>query len=80
MKQFLSFVKKEFQHIFRDKKTILVLFGIPIMQILIFGFVITNDFKSIGIAVMDQARDQKSEALVNRIFSSGYFMDRGMIY
>ncbi len=80
MKQFLSFVKKEFQHIFRDKKTILVLFGIPIMQILIFGFVITNDFKSIGIAVMDQARDQKSEALINRIFSSGYFLDRGMIY
>ncbi len=79
MKQFLSFVRKEFQHIFRDKKTLLVLFGIPVMQILIFGFVITNDFKNIGIAVMDQSKDQKSEALINRIFSSGYFLDMGTI-
>ena len=79
MKQFLSFVKKEFQHIFRDRKTLLVLFGIPIMQILIFGFVITNDFRNIGVAVMDQAKDQKSEELINRIFSSGYFLDMGRI-
>ncbi len=79
MNQFLSFVKKEFQHIFRDKKTLLVLFGIPVMQILIFGYVITNEFQNIGIAVMDQSRDQKSEALVNRIFSSGYFINKGEV-
>jgi ABC-2 type transport system permease protein len=80
MRQFISFVIKEFQHIFRDKKTLLVLFGIPVMQILIFGFVITNDFKNIGIAVMDESGDEKSQALINRIFSSGYFQDRGYIY
>lgn len=80
MRRFLSFVKKEFQHIFRDKKTLLVLFGIPIMQILIFGFVITNDFRNIGIAVMDLAKDQKSEALIHRIFSSGYFIDKGEVH
>lgn len=79
MKQFISFIKKEFQHIFRDRKTLLVLFGIPVMQILIFGFVITNDFKDIGIAVMDKSKDQKSEELINRIFSSGYFLDMGRI-
>ena len=79
MKQLKSFVIKEFRHIFRDKKTLLVLFGIPVMQILIFGFVITNDFKDIGIAVMDRSRDEKSVELINRIFSSGYFLDMGTI-
>jgi ABC-2 type transport system permease protein len=80
MSQFLSFVKKEFQHILRDKKTLLVLFGIPLMQVLIFGYVITNDFQNIGISVMDQARDQKSEVLINRIFSSGYFINKGEVH
>ncbi len=80
MNRFLSFVKKEFQHIFRDRKTLLILFGMPVAQLLIFGYVITNDFRNIGIAVMDQARDQKSELLVNRIFSSGYFLNRGQVY
>ena len=42
MKQFLSFVKKEFYHIFRDVRTILILLGLPIAQILLFGFAITT--------------------------------------
>ncbi|MFA6820420.1 MAG: ABC transporter permease, partial [Bacteroidaceae bacterium] len=43
MKQFLSFVRKEFYHIFRDKRTILILFAMPVVQILLFGFAITNE-------------------------------------
>ena len=80
MNRFLSFVIKEFQHIFRDRKTLAILFGMPIMQILIFGYVITNDFRNIGIAVMDQAGDHKSEALVSSVFSSGYFINEGQVY
>jgi len=57
MKRFLTFVKKEFYHIFRDKRTMLILFGIPIVQILLFGFVITNEIKNVNIAVWDMSKD-----------------------
>ena len=53
MKSFLGFVKKEFYHIFRDKRTMLILFGIPIVQIMIFGFVVTNELKDMHIAFLD---------------------------
>src|SRR5215813_692345 len=36
-KQFFSFVRKEFYHIFRDKRTMFILLGMPIAQIVIFG-------------------------------------------
>jgi ABC-2 type transport system permease protein len=45
MKQFLSFVRKEFYHVFRDSKTLLMLFGLPIVQIVLFGFALTNESK-----------------------------------
>ena len=77
MNRFISFVIKEFRHIFRDRKTLMVLFGIPVAQILIFGFVITNDFKDIGITVLDNAHDHHSYQLTNKIFSSGYFVNDG---
>ena len=40
MREFIGFVKKEFLHIFRDYRTLIILFGIPVIQILVFGFVI----------------------------------------
>ena len=79
MNRFRSFVIKEFRHIFRDKKTLIVLFGIPIMQILIFGYVITYDFKDIGVAIFDQAKDLHSEKISTKIFSSGFFLQAGDI-
>ncbi len=51
MKQFSIFVLKEFHHIFRDKRTILILFGMPIIQIILFGFAITTEINNISIAV-----------------------------
>ena len=46
MKQFRSFVIKESRHILRDKRTMLILFGMPVMLMFIFGFAITNDVKN----------------------------------
>ena len=46
MRQFLSFVKKEWYHIIRDRRTVLILLGIPVMQILLFGFAITTEVKT----------------------------------
>lgn len=73
MKQFINFVKKEFAHVWRDKKTLLILFGMPVVQILIFGFALTNEVKNSKIVVMDQAKDPASQQLINRIAASRYF-------
>ena len=43
MRQFIAFVTKEAKHIIRDKRTMLMLFGMPVVMMLIFGFAITND-------------------------------------
>jgi ABC-2 type transport system permease protein len=73
MKQFLVFVKKEFAHVLRDKKTLLILFGMPVVQILIFGFALTNEVKNSRIAVIDYAKDKTSQQIINRIEASRYF-------
>jgi len=74
MKQFLGFVKKEFYHIFRDPRTLLVLFGIPVAQLLIFGYVVNNEIKNIKIAIYDQSKDHVTLEITNKIMASGYFI------
>jgi ABC-2 type transport system permease protein len=73
MKQFLSFIKKEFYHIFRDQRTMLILLGMPIIQIIIFGFALTNEVKNSGIAVFDQSKDAATTSLIAQINASTYF-------
>jgi ABC-2 type transport system permease protein len=73
MKRFLTFVKKEFYHIFRDKRTMLILFGIPVAQILLFGFVITNELRNVKIAIWDMSKDHVTLEITNKITSSGFF-------
>ncbi len=73
MKQFLSFVKKEFYHIWRDRRTMFILLGMPIIQIIIFGFALTNEVKDSKFAVLDQAKDASSASLVQQLNASNYF-------
>jgi ABC-2 type transport system permease protein len=73
MKRFLGFVKKEFLHIFRDFRTLIILFGIPTVQILIFGFVISTDIKNAGVAFLDLSKDEISQKISDKICSSGFF-------
>jgi ABC-2 type transport system permease protein len=74
VKQFIGFVKKEFYHIFRDYRTLLILFGMPVAQLLIFGFALTNDIKNAPIAVLDHSKDEMTRQLTAKILSSGYFI------
>ncbi len=74
MTQLLSFIKKEFLHIFRDPRTMMILFGIPISQLLIFGTVIKNEIKDVHIAIYDQAKDETTQQITNKLLSSGYFI------
>ncbi|XVJ66096.1 MAG: ABC transporter permease [Lacibacter sp.] len=73
MKQFFSFIKKEFYHIFRDRRTMFILLGMPVVQILIFGFALTNEVKNSRIAILDHAKDDRSAALISQLDASRYF-------
>lgn len=73
MKKFIGFVKKEFLHIFRDYRTLIVLFGMPVAQILIFGFAITTEIKDANIAFLDLSKDNVTKEISDKIISSGYF-------
>ena len=74
MTQLLSFIKKEFYHIFRDPRTMLILFGIPIAQLLIFGTVIKNEINDVHIAIYDQSKDETTQQITDKLLSSGYFI------
>ncbi|MCX6288006.1 MAG: ABC transporter permease [Bacteroidetes bacterium] len=74
MKRFLGFVVKEFYHIFRDYRTLLILFGLPAIQLLLFGFVITNEIKDARIAIFDQSKDEVTRRISEKVLSSGYFI------
>ncbi len=70
---FLAFVRKEFFHILRDSRTVLILLGIPIVQIILFGFAITTEVKNGRVAVMDLSNDMATLQLKERLASSEYF-------
>jgi len=68
-----AFVKKEFYHIFRDRRTLFILLALPIVQIIIFGFALTNEVKNAKIAVLDQSHDNATAAIIHEMDASKYF-------
>lgn len=73
MKRFIGFVTKEFYHIFRDKRTMFILFGMPVAQIMLFGFAITNEINNVNIAILDQSKDNETQQIINKISASKHF-------
>ena len=73
MKRFTGFVKKEFYHIFRDKRSMFILFGMPIAQILLFGFAITNEINNVEIGILDKSKDHETRKIIDKINASEYF-------
>lgn len=69
----MFFIRKEFLHLWRDKRTMVILFGMPIVQIFIFGFALTNEVKDARIAILDDAKDEASAAIVHELEASRYF-------
>lgn len=76
MKRFIAFIKKEIFHILRDTRSLILLFVIPIMLVLLFGFAITTEIKDANIAVMDLSKDTGTEAIKDKLIASGYFKIR----
>lgn len=73
MKMMISFIRKEFFHIFRDKRTMLILIGIPIVQLILFGFAISNEVKNVKFAVLTPHYTSDVYMLIEKIDANDYF-------
>lgn len=74
MKQFIGFLRKEFLHIFRDPRTMVIIFILPIVQLLLFGKVINTDIQDSKIAILDQSHDNTTREITSKLLSSGYYL------
>lgn len=74
MNQFISFVIKETKHIVRDRRTMLILFGMPVVMMLIFGFAITTDVRNVKVSVVTAVMNPRIQQVVQRIDASEYFV------
>jgi ABC-2 type transport system permease protein len=79
MKRFMGFVRKEFYHIIRDTRSMLILFVLPVIQLLIFGYVVSNELKDIKVVFLDKSNDMVTRELREKILASGYFLDGGYL-
>ncbi len=73
MSTFLSFALKETRHILRDTRTVLILFGMPLVMMLLFGFAISNDIQNVRVALVASSVDAATQRIADRINASEYF-------
>jgi ABC-2 type transport system permease protein len=74
MKQLLTFIKKEFKHVFRDPKSLLLLFGLPVVQIILFGFALTNEIKDSKVVIIDYSKDASTQQLTEHFRANASFL------
>ena len=74
MKQFVSFIIKEARHILRDRRTMLILFGMPVVMMLLFGFAISTDVRNVRTVVVTSQMSPSTQQVVERLAQSEYFV------
>tara|TARA_R100001143_G_scaffold63594_1_gene73180 strand:+ start:34645 stop:35811 length:1167 start_codon:yes stop_codon:yes gene_type:complete len=74
MNSFKGFIIKEFKQIYRDKRTLVVLFGMPLIMMILFGYAIRNEVENARIGVLDFSKDQVTRALIQQIDASDSFL------
>jgi len=72
MKLFLAFIRKEFWHVLRDRRSLLILLGMPVVMMLIFGFALSTEVRNASVAILDQAGDDVSMELIQKLGESPY--------
>lgn len=72
MKEFFKFIEKEFLHIFRDTRTILIVLIMPVVQIILFGFAISTDINSVRVDIVGDVSDTKVREIAERIDNNKY--------
>jgi ABC-2 type transport system permease protein len=73
MKILYTFIQKEFRHVLRDRRSLFILLGMPVVMMLIFGFALSNEVKNSAIAIVDPSKDEATLALIDRLEHSRYF-------
>jgi len=73
MKQLLSFIRKEFYHILRDRTTMMILLLMPIIQIILFGFALTTEVKNTEVVILAPTNDEASNRIIDKLNASAYF-------
>ncbi|WP_315570465.1 ABC transporter permease [Alloprevotella tannerae] len=74
MKMFIAFVGKEIRHILRDRRTMLILFGMPLIMMLLFGFAISTDVKDVRLVAVTTPADHLTQRMLTRLDASEYFI------
>jgi ABC-2 type transport system permease protein len=69
-----GFIIKEFYHIFRDYRSMIVLFGMPVIQVLLFGFALSTEVKNAPVAIIDHSNDHVTREIISKLLSSGFFI------
>ena len=72
MKQFIAFVRKEFHHILRDRRTMLILIGMPIVQIILFGFAISTEVRNVQTAILAPSLQTDVRKVMEELDASEY--------
>ncbi len=73
MRVLLTFIKKELTQALRDRRMRFILFAAPVIQLIVFGYVVTTDIKNISLLVVDHEQSVESREFIESFYSSGYF-------
>ncbi len=79
MREFRSFVTKEFRHIFRDRRTVLIVLIMPVVQTVLFGFAISTEINNARVDIVGDLSDPSVRRIVTRIDNNGY-LNIGKVY
>jgi ABC-2 type transport system permease protein len=79
MKRLLALAWKELLQIRRDSMTMRMIVGVPVMQLIIFGYAINYDVKHMQTVVLDESRSYESRELVAKMEATGYFDIAGRV-
>ena len=66
MKEFAASVVKEFRHIFRDRRTILIAMVMPVVQIILFGFAVSTEVNDVRVVFCGDLSDAEVRRAVDR--------------
>ena len=77
MREFMAFISKETKHILRDSRTMMVLFGMPIVMMLLFGFAISTDVRNVRTVTVTPVEDMLTRRIAERLDASEYFTVTG---
>jgi ABC-2 type transport system permease protein len=80
MNRIKCIIIKEFHQIRRDKSMLVIIFLVPVIQLVLLGYVISSEVKNVSTYIVDLDRSPVSREIVNRIKHSGYFKIKEITY